>query len=353
MEAAAALEAAAPAPPERDIPFRPTIGDAAYKAQKAQAAKNRALQAPPAPETESAAPLAPPALTDTINFEGVDSVTAGNIRPPDTHGAVGLNHFVEITNSHLDIYEKAAPNNRVNGNGVSLSAFFGYANRLLFDPRVIYDHNDNRWNMSSIAAKESPTVQRFFFAVSQTADPLGAFYIYQVNVSDGMGGFWDFPQLGLDHNAVIFTANLFGPANNFIDARMFAVAKSLLYNGSSQTLTPHVFTGLVGTLAPPLVLDRNPNTYLVAADTFDDKVTLYTLTNSAADPPTLSGPATIPVPAYTAPANAPQPGTSASLDTSDSRFVNAGTQIRNSLFQVHTVNSGGFARCRFYEFDTV
>ena len=114
-----------------------------------------------------------------------------------------------------------------------------------------------------------------------------------------------------------------------------------------------MFTGLVGTLSAPLVLDENPNTYLVAAQTSDNKVTLYTLTNSGADPPTLSGPATIPVPPYTIPANAPQPGTINTLDTSDCRFVNAGTQIGNSLFQVHTIDSGGLAKCRFYEFDTV
>ena len=114
-----------------------------------------------------------------------------------------------------------------------------------------------------------------------------------------------------------------------------------------------MFTGLAGTLAPPLVLDRNPNTYLVAADTGDNKVTLYTLTNSAADPPTLSTGAIIPVPPYAVPPNAPQPGTTATLDTSDGRFVNAGPQIGNSLFQVHSINSGGYARCRFYEFDTV
>ena len=102
------------------------------------------------------------------------------------------------------------------------------------------------------------------------------------------------------------------------------------------------------------MLDENPNTYLVAADSpSDNKVSLYTLTNSAADPPTLSGPATIPVPAYTMPANASQPGTSATLDTSDCRFVNTGTQIGNSLFQVHTIAIGGLAKCRFYEFDTV
>jgi hypothetical protein len=351
MKAAADLEAAAPAPLAQDIPFRPTIGEAAYKAYKAKAAQTRALQAPAAPETKSAVPLAQIFLTNTINFEGVNSVMAGNYTVPDTEGAVGLNHFVEITNSHLDIYEKVPPNNLVNS--VSLSAFFGYTSRALFDPRVSYDHEFNRWIISSNAFAESTTVQKFFFAVSQTADPLGAFYIYQVNVSNGLGSFWDFPQLGLDHNAVIFTANLFDSANKFIDARMFAVAKSLLYNGPGQTLTPYMFTGLAGTLAPPLVLDANPNTYLVAADTADNKVTLYTLTNSAADPPTLTAPAIIPVPAYTMPPNAPQPGTTATLDTSDSRFVNASTQIGSSLFQVHSINSGGFARCRFYEFDTV
>src|SRR5665647_1613734 len=41
MEAAAALEAAAPTPPHRDVPFRSTMGDAAYKAHKAKAAQNR------------------------------------------------------------------------------------------------------------------------------------------------------------------------------------------------------------------------------------------------------------------------------------------------------------------------
>ena len=339
---------------DRDIPFLPTLSDADYKAAKAKAAQDRALQAPTAPENKSAAPLAPTTLTATINFEGVDSITAGNFTPPDTHGAVGLNHFVEITNSHLDIYEKAAPNTRVGS--LPLSSFFGYTTQLLYDPRVIYDHNENRWIMSSIARSESTAVQWFFFAVSQTRDPLGAYYIYQVNVSNGFGGIWDFPQLGLDRNAVIFTANFYLPSipqPTFDGARMFAVAKSLLYNGSSRTLTPYMFTGLVGTLSAPLVLDENPNTYLVAVRTSGSEITLYTLSNSAANPPTLSAPATIPVPPYTIPPNAPQPGTTATLDTSDCRFVNAGTQIGNSLFQVHTINSGGFAKCRFYEFDTV
>jgi hypothetical protein len=357
-EAAAAREAAAPSPPGQEIPFRPTKSEAAYKAGKVAAARQRALQSP-GPGIQSPAPLAPTPLTGTINFGGVNSVEAGNFIPPDTHGAVGLNHFVEITNSHLDIYEKGGSNTRVYSQ--SLSVFFGDVPiQRLYDPRVIYDHNDKRWIMSALAPIESSpptTVQRFFFAVSLNDDPTGDYYIYQVSVSNGYGDVWDFPQLGLDRHAVIFTANHFDSLNNFIDARMFAVAKSLLYNGPGQTLTPSVFTGLAGTLSPPLVLDENPNTYLVAADSFESapirEVMLYTLTNSAADSPTLSTPATIPVQAYTMPANAPQPGTNATLDTSDCRFVSAGTQIGNSLFQVHTIAIGGLAKCRFYEFDTV
>ncbi|MEW6658733.1 MAG: hypothetical protein AB1424_08730 [Thermodesulfobacteriota bacterium] len=355
MEAEAALEAAGPSPPLRVKKFRPIRGDNAYRALKAQAAQTSALQAPLASGVEAAVPLAATTLTNPVNFEGVDSVTAGNLRPPDTHGAAGLNHFVEITNSHLDIYLKAAPNTRVRS--VSLASFFGYLTETLFDPRVVYDPGYNRWIITADALAESATVQYFFIAVSQTSDPTGAFYIYQVNVSDGSGATddvqWDYPQVGFDQNAVIFTANFFNTAGFFVDARMFTVAKSLLYNGPSQTLTRTLLTGLAGTLAPPIVLDANANAYLVAADAPDNKVTIYTLTNSTANPPTLSTAVTIPVTAFALPPDAGQPGTIATLDTLDGRFVNVSTQIGNSLFQVHTINSGGYARPRFYEFDTV
>jgi len=363
MEADAAIEAAGPPPPVRVKKFMPINGAAAYRALKAAAVQTSAPQAPVAPSLESAAPLAPTTLTNPINFNGVDQDTGGGWYPPDTEGAVGLNHFVEITNSHLDIYQKAAPNTKVSG--VFLSFFFGYSTQPLFDPRVVYDSASQRWIMTADAFAETATVQYFFIAVSQTADPTGAFYIYRVNVSDGhgIGGYpnlqWDFPQVGFDQNAVIFTANFFNSSGFFVDARMFTVAKSILYSGPSQTLTPHLFTGLAGTLSAPIVLDTNANTYLVAAPSPGSSVTLYTLTNSAGNPPTLSAAAGITVPTFYYPANAQQPGqgTTHLIDTLDARFVNAGTQIGNSLFQVHSISTNPTtmvgAKCRFYEFDTV
>lgn len=60
----------------------------------------------------------------------------------------------------------------------------------------------------------------------------------------------------------------------------------------------------------------------------------------------------ITVPSYSIPPSARQPGTSATLDTSDSRFSSSSTQFGNSLFNTHTVALGGFPAPKFYEFNT-
>ena len=93
MEAARSREAGGPTLPPAAIPFRSTRKEDVYKALKSQAGQTKALQAPlPAPEAAIPAGQAP-VLINSINFEGVNSNTAG-LYPPDTHGAAGLSHFV-------------------------------------------------------------------------------------------------------------------------------------------------------------------------------------------------------------------------------------------------------------------
>lgn len=355
-EAAAALATARPAPGPLKKPFLTHMGAAAYKDLKDRAALGRGRQAPAGAAPGSAVPLAPGAtvLSNPVNFDGVDGNTAG-FYPPDTHGAAGRQHFAEVTNDHLDIYLKAAPNTLVKS--ISTEAWLGATPDSFTDPRLIYDPVNDRWIFVVTQLRDPGSAHQYLYlAVSKTSDPTGDFYINQIDVSDatiGPNTYWDYPQLGMDRNAIIITGDLYDlDTNNYIDSRMFPVAKSLLYNG--QAFTMQLFTGLVGTLAPPVVLDDNPNTYLAAADYFTDNtsVTLYTLTNSATSP-SLSPRATIPVPTFDLPPYAPQPGTSFTLDTLDARFENASTQIGNSLFQVHTVYDYGLASPRFYEFDTV
>jgi hypothetical protein len=98
----------------------------------------------------------------------------------------------------------------------------------------------------------------------------------------------------------------------------------------------------------------NPYSFLAAADWYarNNYVTLYALWGSGSSAPVLFT-NYIPVPTFSLPPYAVQPGANQMLDTLDARFENASTQIGNSLFQVHTVAYSGLATPRFYEFDTL
>jgi hypothetical protein len=325
-------------------PFLPTMPADQYQELKAGleaqgAAVDKGLDVEA--ETQALAPitLIGPNVPGATNVDG--------LIPPDTHGAIGLDHFVEVTNSHIDIFVRTNPSMRTS---ISLAAFFGYTTRVLFDPRVVYDSVWNRWVVTAEAFQESSTRQLYFIAVSTTSNPLGSYFIYALNVTFNAGDFWDYPQLGYDQDAVIFTANVFTASGGFRGADMFAVAKARLYNGLGFSVP--VFTGLRATLAPPIVLDQNARTFLIAASG-GSSLSLYTLTNSSRpNGIQLTGPVNIAVPAYSVPPSAPQPGTTARLDTLDGRFVNASTQSGNFLWQAHTVALGSFAAPKFYQINT-
>ena len=352
MAAAAALGPAAPSLPPRPKPFHTRLDAAAYRDLKAKPAPDRSRPAPLAPQ--SSVPSTP--ITSMVNFDGVTEDTAGGYYPPDTHGAVGRDYFAEVTNTHLDIYLKAAPQTTVES--ISTEAWLGATPGYFTNPRMIYDPVYDRWIflVTQLRTPGDPTHQYVFLAVSHTSDPTGDFYIYPIDVSDDAvsnNTHWDYPQLGLDHNAIIVTGDFFDlNTGSYVDSRMFPVPKSLLYSGQAFTL--NLFTGLDGTLAPPIVLDENPYSFLVTADylTYDNYVTLYALQGSGTDAPVVFT-GYIPVPTFAPPPSALQPGTGLVLDTLDARFANASTQVGDSLFQVHTINDHGYATPKFYEFDTL
>src|SRR6266540_202526 len=307
--------------------FRPTIPPSEHEAAKQAAAEMlKAVTTDTTAPTRSgdtqaeaaAAVLAPPS-TVVLSIDGVDQATAcGTCRPPDTHGAVGDTHFVEVTNSHVDIYSKTG----VSVQSISLNSFFNYTNQFLFDPRVVYDSVWRRWIITADAFQESATVQLLFIGVSLTSDPTGPFFS---NATQGLKY-----------------------------AEMFAVAKARLYNGLGFSVP--VFTGLTATLAPPIVSDQNATTFLVAAPATGNTLALYAARDlSRAFGASLVLQANVPVPDYTIPASAAQPGTGSTLDTLDCRFVNASTQVGDSLWQVHSTAFSAavsLATPRFYEINT-
>ncbi len=116
-------------------------------------------------------------------FNGISGTEAGGFLPPDTTGDVSPAHFFQMVNIRWMLFDKTT-GNRVfptPANGNSFFAGFGglceTTNRG--DPLVLWDDAAGRWIVSQFAFT-SQTVGPFLqcVAISQTADPLGAYYRY-------------------------------------------------------------------------------------------------------------------------------------------------------------------------------
>jgi hypothetical protein len=333
--------------------LRPTMDEGLYDSLKnlanstipmskvAEPGKGGATDAPaPAPQA--------PAVLKGLNINGP---AESGWNPPDTHGAVGPLHYVAVTNSRILRYNKAG----TLLNNSTLAAFFGYTTKGVFDPRAIYDKLSSRWFIVAEAFEESPTVQRFFIAVSKTSDAMGAYWIYKfdINILNNTD-FFDYPQIGVDKNDIIVTGSIFGAGGGpYRGGRIYAFPKATLMAGGTVTFTQYSAAFLnQGTIAPPVVLDAAAaNSFLMTAPNGGSTLRLYKLADVA---PRVTFYGTVPVATFTVPPDAPQVAacTSQKLDTVDSRFVNASTQVGTSLFNAHTVSLSGFAAGRYYEVNT-
>lgn len=174
------------------------------------------------------APKASPPLL--LNFDGTSNPTGcGGCTPPDTVGDVGPNHYVQMVNAtKVTIYNKS---------GVLLSGPFDLSTLWpasvtstcddpdFGDPVVLYDPIAKRWLFSQFAASNHMCI-----AISKTADPTGAFWLYEFAV----GEFPDYFKFGVWPDAYYMSAN-----ESSYTAYAFDRAKML--NGQAATFQK--FTG--------------------------------------------------------------------------------------------------------------
>lgn len=167
----------------------------------------------------------------TLSFDGLSNadnqeILGGGVTPPDTNGDVGPNHVVEYINLIIGIYDKA---------GNQLAALPGNAPWAGFggdcefhndgDPIVVYDQLADRWVFSQFALF-TPTGGHQCFAVSQTPDPLGPYFLYDYVFTPGLN---DYPKMGVWPDAYYTTFNNFDPA--FTSAVAVAVDRSAMLLG--------------------------------------------------------------------------------------------------------------------------
>lgn len=118
--------------------------------------------------------------------------------PPDPSGAAGPNHYVQAVNSTYRVWDKTGSPETP-----------PYALNTLWDrpgagdPIVMYDRFAQRWFISQFYGSPDGDPSGVLIAVSETSDPLGAYYAYEF----GYTLFPDYPKYSVWSNAYFMSAN--------------------------------------------------------------------------------------------------------------------------------------------------
>jgi hypothetical protein len=303
-----------------------------------------------------------PALTPPGSvLGGVFDVQPASL-PPDSAIATGPNHVLTVINSVIQIFNKS-------GTLVSSTGLFPFfqslpnSNSCCFDPRATFDVNHGRFIVAA-AAVNSTTASHIFFAVSQTNDPTGTWFKYDLSLNpvtpEGNPASVDFPTLGVSNNLLLLSANLppsaqLGTESTSVWAIQLA---GLLTGNSTLNLTSFPDVKLPNgnrafTIQPAIVYGSSGVAFLASTDgnpqVGGNAIHLYTIPETGT--PTLTA-TDIPVTAYTVgQAGVPQPNSTTKLTIGGDIMTSPPVWRNGSLWVAHSSgdSAGGLPVVRWYE----
>lgn len=171
-----------------------------------------------------------------VNFDGVNS----SAFPPDPSGAVGPNHYVQMTNSGYRVYDKTGT--PLISTSSLASLWPGSSNEG--DPIVMYDKYADRWFLSQF--QSSPN--SILVAISMTPDPLGQYYTYEFD----WNGFPDYPKYSIWHDGYYMTANVWNQ-----NVAAFERDKMIAGDASAQVVQMDIPGMATGGFNSPLPADAD------------------------------------------------------------------------------------------------
>jgi len=311
---------------------------------------------------KSGAVVSPAAQPRALFTECVTNAATG-FAPSDIHGAASPTNLVVVTNVDISVRNKTTC---ALVSGVSFKTFFNNfiisASETLFDPRVLYDRLHARCLVSVESTNSGNTDQFLYIAASTTSSCTTwrriRFVLSRVSPSALFckalaSDFYDFPSSGYMGTRMVVTANEFPAAGGGRGTIMSINLTALL--GTASVNASCFRTGLPTNIAPAIVSSSAvTQMFLLSPGSGSgSSISRRRLNVSASGPgsDTLSTLSSIGVAAWTAPPDATQPN-GQNLDTSDGRFASATKQIGSNLWNVHSINVGGFSRWRLYKFST-
>lgn len=159
-----------------------------------------------------------PSLSTIQAWKGISEISQG-VMPPDPSGAVGKSHYVQMVNTAMQVFDKTG--NSLWGPTALGSVFPGSSDDG--DPIVLYDKFADRWFISQFQIENN----KILIAISQTPDPLGAWYYYTFSFDE----FPDYPKFSIWGNGYYMTLNTITQ-----NAVCFERDKMLIGDGSAKMI---------------------------------------------------------------------------------------------------------------------
>lgn len=271
--------------------------------------------------------------------------------PSDIHGAATPTNLVVVTNVDIGIYRKS---DCTVVRRIGLKRLFGAfgipSTTTLFDPRVLYDRPAQRCLVTAESSDSSNTDQFLYIAASRT-NTCTSWNIFRLTLSSGASffcknavtDFYDYPNAGYNRDSLVVTSNNFGSS---VVGTLLSIRKAGLYSGVGSTA--FCFNNLATNVTPAVVAGTGSSLMYILSPQTSGSILRLRLDTSV---PSLVGTASIIIPAWGNPPKAVQPNGQI-IDTVDGRFESASKQIGSSIWNVHTIAFGGFAKWRLYKLST-
>ena len=292
-----------------------------------------------------------------VNVDGVGNVNG--VYPPDTDGDVGPNHYFQMINLSFAIYDKAG--NILYGPAANSTLWSGFpgpwAGHNDGDPVVLYDEMADRWMASQFAVQTSNGKSYQLVAISETGDPLGAWFRYAFEFDY----FNDYPKMGVWMDGYYASFHMFG-GGGFIGSGFAAFErdKMLVGDPDAQMIYFGQYESKFGFL--PCDLDGNPPpagtpAYFVGINNWSNhNMEIYKFTTDWDTPSNSSFVVDqiIAPMAFNSQINGiPQPGTNNNLDALESmlmfRLPFRHFDDYNVMLATHSVKVGAKVGVRWYE----
>lgn len=348
----------------RPAPWHP-IDAKAYERAKALA-NVRAAARSRHKQSGAATPSTVAGATSPVPGPSWEGESENDLTPPDPTGAVGPNSYIELINLRFGIYDRSGT---LITDG-TMSQLSNLPQSDLSDPQIAWD----------------PASQHFYYVIldfanntfgvgwSKTDNPTSTADFCKYVASFGYGSLIlpDYPKLGLSQNFIMIGVNEFllgllyygsdvdwiskpaaGPLTSCPDPGTFKLGSFKRLKNANRTSAT--------TPVPAVQADAGDGWVVATPDVTTQTGTflsVFRVRKNSLGNAQISKARSVPVPAYTLPASAPQPGTTAPIDTLDGRLERSVSAFdprfgKTAVWTAHAVYGGAGSEERWYEIDPV